>query len=142
MILRDGGMDIFYIDESHDSTRYAVTAIAIPFLRKAAKAWNIVWPDYLQVAQAWRRRIAKELHIPLSKELHATKLVSGRGNYHYGNRQFSKSEAANAYQTMLEWIDFVPDASIITVVGQRGPQMYGHERLERVMYALFQRMRR
>lgn len=42
---------------------------------------------------------------------------------------------------MLEWINWIPNASVITVVGQRGYQMYGHDRLERVMYAFFQRMR-
>lgn len=142
MILRSGGMDIFYVDESHDSTLYAVTAIAIPFLRKVADAWSIVWPDYLQAAQAWRRRISKELHIPLNKELHGTKLVSGRGNFLYGNRQFTRSQAVEVYESILEWINFIPDASIMTVIGRRGSQMYGHERLERSMYALFQRMRK
>jgi len=142
MILRAGGMDVFYIDESHDSALYAVTAIAIPFLRKIADTWNIVWPDYLQAAQAWRKQIASDLHIPLGKELHATKLVSGRGNYLYGNRQFTKPDAVAAYRSILRWINFIPDASVITVVGRRGPQMYGHDRLQRVMYALFQRMRR
>jgi hypothetical protein len=142
MILRDGGIDIFYIDESHDSTLYAVTAVAIPFLRKTAGTWSIVWPDYLQAAQAWRRRIAGELHIPLKKELHGTKLVGGRGNFLYGNRQFSKPNAIAAYGDALEWINFIPDASVITVVGRRGGQMYGHDRLQRSMYALFQRMRK
>lgn len=45
------------------------------------------------------------------------------------------------YRQILGDVDFVPDGSIITVVGTRGPQMFGHDRLERVMYALFQRMR-
>lgn len=137
MILRSGGMDIFY-----DSTLYAVTAIAIPFLRKTANAWNIVWPDYLQAAQTWRRRVATELHVPLNKELHGTKLISGRGNFLYGNRQFTRPQAVSAYREMLGSINFIPDASIITVVGRRGEQMFGHERLQCSMYALFQRMRK
>lgn len=142
MILRPGGMDIFYIDESHDSTLYAVTALAVPFLRTTADVWNIVWPDHLQAAQTWRRRIASELHIPLNKELHGTKLISGRGNFLYGNRQFKRPDAVDAYRKILEWINYIPDASIITVVGRRGPQMFGQERLQRSMYALFQRMRK
>jgi hypothetical protein len=141
MILRNGGMDVFYVDESNDSALYAVTALAVPFLRKTGDMWNIAWPDHLQAAQAWRKRIARDLHIPLSKELHASKLVGGRGRFKFGNRQFERCEAIAAYRSILEWIDFVPDASIITVVGQRGGQLYGHDRLERSMYALFQRMR-
>jgi len=142
MLLRNGGMDIFYIDESHDSRIYAVTAIAVPFLRNNGDHWSIAWPDYLDAAKSWRKRIGSELHIPLSKELHGTKLVSGRGRFLYGKRQFEKSDAADAYKKIMSWIDFIPDASIITVTGTRGAQMFGHERLERVMYALFQRMRR
>lgn len=77
----------------------------------------------------------------MSKELHATKLVSGRGNFIVGKRQLKRENAAEVYRAILADIDFIPDDSIITVVGTRGPQMFGHERLERVMYGLFQRMR-
>jgi hypothetical protein len=61
MLLRPGGLDIFYIDESHDSKLYAVTAIAVPFLRNVDGSWRIVWPDQLLAAQTWRKRISKEL---------------------------------------------------------------------------------
>jgi hypothetical protein len=142
MLLRSGGVDVFYIDESNDKTLFAVTAIAIPFLRFVDEHWNIVWPDYLTGAKEWRASVANELKIPRSKELHAWKLVSARGNYLYGNRQLKKSDAMATYNRILGLANFVPDDSVITVVGSRGLQLYGHERLERVMYALFQRMRR
>lgn len=135
-------MDVFYIDESHDRTLYAVTAVAVPFLRNTDAIWQIEWPDYLSAAKAWRKAISEKYKIPVAKELHATKLISGRGNYLYGSRQLKKEHAAPIYRAILANIDFIPPESIITVVGTRGPRMYGHERLERVMYALFQRMRR
>ena len=141
MYLKSGGMDVFYIDESNDRTLFAVTAVAIPFLRNADSIWQISWPDFLSAAKDWRRKIAADLKIPASKELHAWKLVSGRGNYLYGTRQLKKENAAEVFRHILGLLTFIPEASIITVVGTRGPQMYGHERLERVMYALFQRMR-
>lgn len=141
-MLRSGGLDVFYIDESNDKALFAVTAIAIPFLRLADGIWQITWPDFLEAAKGWRRAVAEEVKIPTSKELHAWKLVSGRGNYLYGSRQLKKGDALVAYTKILRLASFVPPESIITVVGSRGPQMYGHERLERVMYALFQRMRR
>ena len=93
MLLRSGGIDVFYIDESNDKTLFAVTAIAIPFMRFVDERWVINWPDYLDGAKAWRAAIANELKIPRSKELHAWKLVSARGNYLYGNRQLKKSYA-------------------------------------------------
>ena len=143
MFLRSGGLDVFYIDESNDKSLFAVTAIAVPFLRSTEGIWQIVWPDFLQAAKGWRRSIAEQVKIPTSKELHAWKLVSGRGNYLYGSRQLPKGAALPAFTNILALAArFIPPESVITVVGSRGPQMYGHERLERVMYALFQRMRR
>jgi hypothetical protein len=141
MILLPGGLDVFYIDESNDSKLYAVTAIAIPFLRNDNGIWRLTWPDALNAAKAWRRRVADRHKIPVSKELHATKLISGRGNYLYGNRQLRKEDAVPIYRDILSSVDFIPPESVITVVGTRGRTMYGHERLQRVMYALFQRMR-
>lgn len=141
MILRPGGLDVFYIDESNDSHLYVVTAIAIPFLRPNNGNWHLVWPDALEGAKDWRRKISHTHKIPMAKELHANKLVSGRGNYLYGDRQLKKQDAANVYKDILASVDFVPPESVITVAGTRGRTMYGHDRLERVMYALFQRMR-
>lgn len=141
MYLKSGGMDVFYIDESNDRTLFAVTAVAVPFLRSDNRIWQIAWPDFLAAAKDWRKAVAHHLKIPASKELHAWKLVSGRGNYLFGKRQLPKGSAADVYKNILSNATFLPPASVITVVGTRGPQMYGHERLERVMYALFQRMR-
>lgn len=135
-------MDVFYIDESHDKTVYCVTAVAVPLLRKVDNLWRVAWPDYLAAAKNWRRRVAENQKIPVSKELHGWKLVSGRGNYLYGNRKLPLEQAADTYKAILGAVDFVPPSSVITVTGVRGRKLYGHERLERVMHALFQRMRR
>lgn len=142
MILRPGGIDVFYIDESNDRNLFAVTAVAVPFIRNVDGVWNITWPDHLAAAKEWRRAIASDLKIPASKELHGTKLVGGRGNFIVGSRQIPKDEAAVVYREILSRIAFVPPESVITVVGSRGPEMYGHGRLLRVLHALFQRMRR
>jgi hypothetical protein len=141
MILSSGGLDTFYVDESHDKTLYVVTSIAIPFLRPRAGNWFIAWPEHFEAAKAWRKQIAENLKIPASKELHGTKLMSGRGNYLYGQRQIPREDAAYFYRSILQEINFIPDGSIITVAGIRGPTMYGEDRLTRVMHALFQRMR-
>jgi len=138
-------MDVFYIDESHDKTVYAVTAIAVPYLRTFEgnkSLWRIAWPDHLAAAKNWRRKIAEDHKIPVSKELHGWKLVSGRGNYLYGNRKLPLDKCAAVYKAILEAVDFIPPGSVITVAGVRGRALYGHERLERVMHALFQRIRR
>jgi hypothetical protein len=142
MLLQPGGMDIFYIDESNDRSLYAVSAVAVPFLRNIDGVWQITWPAHLSAAKEWRGRLSRELKIPTTKELHGTKLAGGRGNYVYGKRQIPTSEIPSYYRKILGDIDFLPPESVITVTGTRGREMYGHARLERVMYALFQRMRR
>jgi len=142
MLLRSGGLDIFYIDESHDNTAYVVTAITIPFLRHEGINWNIVWPDYLDAAKQWRRNIKKNLYIPATKELHGIKLASGRGRYRLGKWQFDKARASSVYRQILRSINFFPDASIISVAVHRGAKnLYGRSRLEAALYALLQRMR-
>lgn len=142
MLLRPGGIDIFYIDESNDRSLFTVTAVAVPFLRLIDGVWQITWPAHLSAAKEWRHCLSKDLKIPPTKELHGTKLAGGRGNYIYGKRQIPSSEIVEYYRTILSGINFLPPESVITVSGSMGREMYGHARLERVMYALFQRMRR
>lgn len=143
MRLRPGGIDIFYIDESNDGHLYVMTAIAIPFVRSTNGIWHIVWPDYLDAAKAWRKRIKTTLQVPTNKELHGVKLASGRGNYLQGQYQFDRPRAGAVYRRILEMVDFVPEASIITVASYRGGRpLYGASRLEAALHALFQRMRK
>jgi uncharacterized protein DUF3800 len=142
MHLRSGGMDVFYIDESNDAQLYVVTAVAVPFLRATEGVWQIVWPDYLTAAVAWRRRINKELGVPTSKELHGVKLASGRGRYFKGKYQFERPKAGAVYRQILQFADFLPNASVITISSKRdGRPLYGMTRLEAALHALFQRMR-
>lgn len=141
MELCEGGLDLFYIDESNDASNYIVTAVAVPFLRPTSTSFEIVWDKYLHGSQDWRRRLASGHKIPTRHELHGSKLAKRRGNFKYGKRQFSQSEAEAAYLFALSELDFLPPGSIMSVTGRRGRSMYGEERLLRVMHALFQRMR-
>lgn len=142
MILRPGGIDIFYIDESNDHMTYVVTAVTIPFLRKLNDVWTIVWPDYLESAKLWRRSIKLELGIPSTKELHGVKLASGRGRYKRGKWNFTQAQASGIYRDLLTRINFIPAASVMSVAARRGSRhLYGKTKLEAAMYALMQRMR-
>lgn len=142
MLLRPGGIDIYYVDESHDQNHYVVTAICIPFLRNSAGMWHIVWPNYLDSAKWWRKHIRDALFIPYRKELHGVKLAASRGNFLHGRHNFKPKQAAEAYRTILRNINFLPDESVMSVTASKGQHLYGRDRLEAAMYALFQRMRR
>jgi hypothetical protein len=136
-----GGIDVFYIDESGDSDVYAITALAIPFLRRTALVWRIAWPGNFDAVKDWRKYIKNTHGIPMRKELHGHKFASGRGHYRLGKQQFSQKAAAAVYRDLLSRLSFLPDASIISVVGTNNSQLYGQTKLEAMLYALLQRMR-
>lgn len=142
MLLKPGGIDIYYIDESHDSHRFVVAAVRIPFLRNIDGAWHIVWDSRLKLAKQWRKDIKANLFIPTTKELHGVKLASSRGNFLHGKHNFKPKQAHSAYSDILLNMHMVPDGGIMCATAGRGKSLYGRDRLEAAMYALFQRMRR
>lgn len=139
--LLNGGMDVFYIDESMDQHAFVMTAVAVPFIRLVEGTWTIVWEDQFANVRDWRRRARVRHAIPVRKELKGSKLASGRGRFNQGKHQLPRARAARAYRALLADLDFLPDLSIITVVGTSGSNLYGHKKLEALLYALLQRMR-
>ncbi len=84
MFLASGGIDVVYIDESGDDELFVVTSVTIPLLRPAEHGlWRFVWEDYLNLYRAFRTDLRNTHGIPVRKELHASKLVSGRGARHH-----------------------------------------------------------
>ena len=142
MNLPENGLDAYYIDESHDRKIYVVTAVAVPLLRKVEGQWTMVRRNHFEAAKRWRRAIKENLNVPVSKELHGVKLASGRGNFNRGKYNFPRPKCAGVYRAILRNMHHVPDASIMSVVSTRGAStLYGNQRLEAALYALFQRMR-
>ena len=142
MLLKKNGIDVFYIDESHDRHVFVVTAVCIPFLRMVEGIWTITWPAQFDALRAWRRAAKANVDIPVTKELHGLKLLSGRGNFKHGKYNFDRPKASAIYRSLLQNIDFLPPASVMSVAAPRQYRIYGNERLEAAMYALFQRMRK
>ena len=142
MKLRSGGIDAFYIDESHDQRHYLVTSVRVPFLRNVDGTWNITWKAHFDGAKAWRKRLKTKLNIPVNKELHGNKLAAARGNFFKGKHNFSKPKAGAVYRECLSEIDFLPQHSIMSAVAPRGKFLFGRDRLNAAMMVLFQRIRR
>lgn len=142
MKLAPSGIDIFYIDESHDNRIYVVSAVTVPFLRFVDDVWTITWQSHFEAAKEWRRRIRQTHSIPTARELHGVKLASGRGRIKSGEYSFPRPKAGAVYRDVLSQIDFVPPGSILSAATIRGQNLYGSARLEAALYALFQRMRR
>jgi hypothetical protein len=136
-----GGIDIFYIDESTDRDLFVMSAVTIPFLRQVEGLWTVVWENHLNDIQDWRRRLSRDHGIPVRKELKGGKLAAGRGRYLLGQHQLQRPAAAIAYVAALADTAWLPSRSIITAAGTPSTTLYGHGRLEAVLYALLQRMR-
>jgi hypothetical protein len=126
MQMLPGGIDVFYIDESHDQNTYVVTALAIPMLRPADSGWQIAWQHYFDAAKIWRKMtIAGSQKIPMSKELHGEKFASGRGNFLQGRHNFSKAKAGSVYRQILRSLSFLPDGSVMSASVTKVGSLYG-----------------
>ena len=136
-----GGIDVFYIDESHDQHNYVVTALTIPMIRPRDGVYQIAWKDQFDGFRQWRKDVAKDLDIPANKELHGVKLASARGNFLKGKHNFSRAKASSVYRQLLSSHNHLPDGCILSAASTRSNHLYGSDRLEAAMYALFQRMR-
>lgn len=141
MRLPKNGIDIYYVDESMDSYVFAMSGIRVPFLRKVEGTWTIVWEDQLENIRDWRRELSRKFSVPVRKELKGSKFLSGRGRYRKGGHQLTRARAATVYRKALKNIGFLAPRSIITVTGTSSSNLYGHSKLEALLYALLQRMR-
>lgn len=139
--LEEGGIDIYYVDESTDRDVFVMSSLSVPFLRQVEGNWTLIWEDHFSALKQWRRYLSQTHGIPVRKELKGTKFVAGRGRYRHGVQQFSRSVAAAVYRDALTRLDFLQDMSIISVVGTRHSSLYGHGRLEATLVAMLQRMR-
>lgn len=141
MRLGTGGVDIYYIDESMDRDTFVMSAIPVPFMRGVEGTQTFVWEDQFRNVRDWRRRARIRDGIPVKKELKGSKLAGGRGRYRDGRHQFTPGQAARVYACLLSDLTFLQPGGIITVAGSRSSALYGHKRLEALLYAMLQRMR-
>lgn len=141
MQLESGGIDVYYIDESMDADTFAMSAVPIPLLRCVEGSWTFTWENQFQRIRDWRRRASALYGLPVRSELKGSKLASGRGRYRSGEHQFSREQAATVLRSMLSDLSFLQAGGIITVIGDRNSRLYGHSRLEALLFALLQRMR-
>jgi len=141
MQMLPGGIDVFYIDESHDENIYVVTALTIPLLRPDSQGMRIAWQDSFDATKIWRKGIAtSSMKIPMNKELHGVHLASGRGKYFRGKYNYDKPKSTGVYRRILRSLS-IPDGSLMSASATSAGNLYGRQRLEAALYALFQRMR-
>ncbi len=141
MDLRDGGMDIFYIDESVKHPFYVASAVCIPFIRNTESGWSFVWGDYLNDATDWRRYLSNNHRIKSRKELHAHELIASKGLYKIGGHNLNPNEAVGLYRDAIGSLDFIPNSSIITCFANDKTSLMGATGIKASLFGLFQRIR-
>lgn len=142
MKLRNGGIDIYYLDESERHPLSLVTSVRVPFLKQVGGEWTFVWQGYLEKAIAWRRALSGNHNIKSRKELHGYEILAHKGLYLKGGRNLRPDEAYSLYVDALQTIDFLPPASIMTAYATDNSELMGHKGVKAAMLGLFQRIRR
>ena len=99
-------MHLVYIDESYDETHYAYSAMFVP-----AFQWNTYFDHMLR----WRREWHQKYQIPLDYELHATKLVGGRGEFP-GDRD--KTFRAKLFHEAIGRIEAIDGLKVINAIAK------------------------
>jgi hypothetical protein len=142
--LEPWGLCTFYSDESDDKYIYVIASVAVPTLvrRRELTTLEISWDQYLDAAKQWRRALRRDHFIPIAKELKGSKLATGHNSYGVGGGRIAGQAAFDAYQAALRSLTFLAAGSVFSVYATRGVSLYGHDKLEAALYALFQRMQK
>ncbi len=97
-------MFLFYLDESFDSDAFVLTAIRFKSER---------WRETFAMTKDFRRHLSATYGLYVSKELHATEFVAGRGRY--APKDISKYVRTQIFSEVLKFIATLPEIEIINV---------------------------
>lgn len=110
---------LVYLDESMQGNMVVIAALAVP-----ASQWN----QALDHQVATRRLLRHNFGLFVSKEIHASQFVSGRGRYSKSGE--SKETRAKIFRTLLERSAAIPGMRLFCVVCDNKKQHdWGFERL-------------
>lgn len=97
-------MFLFYLDESYDSNAFVLTAIRFKSER---------WRDAFDATKAFRRYLGSTYGLYVSKELHATEFVAGRGRY--AAKPIGKHQRVQIFKEVLHFITGLPEVEVLSV---------------------------
>ena len=140
MELRDGGVDVFYIDESERFPLSFTAVVRVPFLRSVDGSWRFVWSEFLDQAIDWRRALSERHRIRFREELHGYKILLCKGQYLRSWRNLSPEAAVDLYRDALSELNFLPPASIMTTFATEETELTGYTGMMACLTGLFQRL--
>ncbi len=111
-------MYLVYIDEAMEQNFCAISALAIPHDK---------WDDSLQMIKAFRRSLRDRYGIYVRKELHAWRLVSGRGRI--APKPIPKGLRCFIYREILKLVTELPGVMLFNATGSKKHEDVAFERL-------------
>jgi hypothetical protein len=112
------GIHLVYMDDSQDQEIGVCTALMIP-----AEAWH---PSF-QLIRAWRRDLKEQRGVYVYKELHAWKLLAGKGRL--GTKVVPKAGRHAIFNEGLSLVARLPGAQVINAVFDKGLDELAYERV-------------
>lgn len=111
-------MHFVYIDDSGDEKVRAYSALAFA---------DTDWKEVFEYVKAYRRQLKADYGIFVTKELHATDFVGGRGKI--SMRTVSKGLRIQIFKETLAMIAGLPGARLFNAIGERSNESLLFERL-------------
>jgi len=113
---------LFYIDESHDSNLFCLSAISIRY---------VDWNECFDIVRKHRKELKDQDGVYLRKEIHANELVSGHGKY--SDQVLGKHQRSRIFFSLLDLITHFPNVFVINVAipkrGCKDPELVAWDRL-------------
>lgn len=113
-----GPSHIVYLDESMERNTVVIAALLVPVPQ---------WLDSLDRLVAFRRELKSNYGIYMKKEIHAWKLLSGRGRI--SDHYVSKEDRAEVFRETLRAARSLPGAKLFSVVATQDKVDWAYERL-------------
>lgn len=112
----------FYVDESHDSDKYCLSAISIR---------HSDWKECFDKVREHRTNLKRDHGIYISKEIHARDLIAGKGKI--SPQIIGKWQRSRIFHGLLQLISSLPQVWVFNVCLDKGnypdPQMTAWDRL-------------
>lgn len=113
---------IIYVDESYDSTKFCLSALAIK---------HRLWRHCFNEIRSHRVALKRSHGLLLRKEIHARELVAGRGRL--GPRDIGKWQRSRIFYGLLQLAGSLPETKLFNVClenkGKRDVQLIAWDRL-------------
>ena len=101
-------MHIIYLDDSGDDKYWVISALALPIGK---------WHECLATLKSFRRTLRETYGIPIHKELHAWKFVSGRGDI--SAKIITRTERSLIFRQLQKTTATLPGARLFNAIAPR-----------------------